>query len=142
MQVHDACLWRALPGWPFPAITCTISVACLSIACTALPSLLQGIAMLNLGSTKTGLLLLWGLFVYDIFWVFCTPVMVRLADDHAQACVTSACVTALHVHNVYVPDAGRMQHDCAPILPPPKPQQTWRHLHDRTLNCFASSSMP
>jgi minor histocompatibility antigen H13 len=40
---------------------------------------MQGIAMLNLGSTHTGLLLLWGLFFYDIFWVFCTPVMVAVA---------------------------------------------------------------
>jgi Signal peptide peptidase len=35
--------------------------------------------MLNLGSTSTGLVLLWGLFVYDIFWVFFTPVMVTVA---------------------------------------------------------------
>jgi len=40
---------------------------------------LQGIAMLNLGSYKVGCILLWGLFVYDIFWVFGTDVMVTVA---------------------------------------------------------------
>ncbi|KAG9142072.1 hypothetical protein Leryth_016292 [Lithospermum erythrorhizon] len=34
-----------------------------------------GIEMLSLGSFKTGAILLAGLFVYDIFWVFFTPVM-------------------------------------------------------------------
>ena len=35
--------------------------------------------MLNLGSTQTGAILLGGLFVYDVFWVFGTPVMVTVA---------------------------------------------------------------
>ena len=35
--------------------------------------------MLNLGSTKTGVILLWGLFLYDVWWVFFTPVMVAVA---------------------------------------------------------------
>lgn len=43
--------------------------------------LVQGIAMLNLGSTQVGLILLWGLFFYDIFWVFFTPVMVTVAKN-------------------------------------------------------------
>ena len=40
---------------------------------------MQGIAVINLGATKTGLILLWGLFLYDIFWVFGTSVMVTVA---------------------------------------------------------------
>jgi minor histocompatibility antigen H13 len=43
--------------------------------------MLQGIAMLNLGSTQVGMILLWGLFFYDIFWVFFTPVMVTVARN-------------------------------------------------------------
>ena len=35
--------------------------------------------MLNLGSMKTGVILLWGLFLYDVWWVFFTPVMVAVA---------------------------------------------------------------
>ncbi|KAF1865481.1 hypothetical protein Lal_00004856 [Lupinus albus] len=42
---------------------------------------IQGIEMLSLGSFKTGAILLGGLFVYDIFWVFCTPVMVSVAKS-------------------------------------------------------------
>ncbi|KVI05209.1 Peptidase A22B, signal peptide peptidase [Cynara cardunculus var. scolymus] len=37
--------------------------------------------MLSLGSFKTGAILLAGLFVYDIFWVFFTPVMVSVAKS-------------------------------------------------------------
>ncbi|XP_071732129.1 signal peptide peptidase-like [Rutidosis leptorrhynchoides] len=40
---------------------------------------IQGIEMLSLGSFKTGAILLCGLFFYDIFWVFFTPVMVSVA---------------------------------------------------------------
>jgi len=40
-----------------------------------------GIEVLPLGSTWNGLILLWGLFFYDIFWVFCTPVMVSVARN-------------------------------------------------------------
>lgn len=36
----------------------------------------EGIEHLSLGSVQTGAILLSGLFFYDIFWVFCTPVMV------------------------------------------------------------------
>ncbi|KAF3661814.1 Minor histocompatibility antigen H13 [Capsicum annuum] len=41
----------------------------------------KGIEMLSLGSFKTGAILLAGLFVYDIFWVFFTPVMVSVAKS-------------------------------------------------------------
>eukprot|EP00834_Sanchytrium_tribonematis_P006161 NODE_429_length_7612_cov_0.787968.p3 type:complete len:357 gc:universal NODE_429_length_7612_cov_0.787968:3715-2645(-) len=39
----------------------------------------QAIALLDLDSVKTGILLMWGLFFYDIFWVFGTDVMVSVA---------------------------------------------------------------
>lgn len=42
---------------------------------------IQGIEMLSLGSFKVGAILLGGLFVYDIFWVFFTPVMVSVAKS-------------------------------------------------------------
>ncbi|CAN6481998.1 unnamed protein product [Victoria cruziana] len=42
---------------------------------------IQGIEMLSLGSFKIGCILLSGLFVYDIFWVFFTPVMVSVAKS-------------------------------------------------------------
>ncbi|MBA0574550.1 hypothetical protein Golob_001743 [Gossypium lobatum] len=42
---------------------------------------IQGIEMLSLGSFKTGAILLTGLFVYDILWVFFTPVMVSVAKS-------------------------------------------------------------
>ncbi|KAJ1277545.1 hypothetical protein BS78_04G012800 [Paspalum vaginatum] len=44
-------------------------------------SILQGVKMLSLGSFKTGAILLLGFFVYDIFWVFFTPVMVSVAKS-------------------------------------------------------------
>lgn len=42
---------------------------------------IQGIEMLSLGSFKIGGILLVGLFFYDIFWVFFTPVMVSVAKS-------------------------------------------------------------
>ena len=42
---------------------------------------LEGIEHLNLGSVHVGTILLAGLFLYDIFWVFCTPVMVAVAKN-------------------------------------------------------------
>ncbi|XP_076940949.1 signal peptide peptidase-like [Bidens hawaiensis] len=42
---------------------------------------IQGIEMLSLGSFTTGSILLVGLFFYDIFWVFFTPVMVSVAKS-------------------------------------------------------------
>ncbi|KAL3134989.1 hypothetical protein ABBQ32_007943 [Trebouxia sp. C0010 RCD-2024] len=41
----------------------------------------QGIEHLSLGAVSTGVILLSGLFFYDIFWVFCTPVMVSVAKS-------------------------------------------------------------
>eukprot|EP01118_Nematostelium_gracile_P007225 TRINITY_DN233_c0_g7_i1.p1 TRINITY_DN233_c0_g7~~TRINITY_DN233_c0_g7_i1.p1 ORF type:complete len:355 (-),score=93.43 TRINITY_DN233_c0_g7_i1:68-1066(-) len=42
---------------------------------------IQGVAMLSLGSYKIGCTLLGGLFVYDVFWVFGTDVMVTVAKS-------------------------------------------------------------
>lgn len=42
---------------------------------------IQGIEFLSLGSVQIGCILLVGLFFYDIFWVFCTPVMVSVAKS-------------------------------------------------------------
>ena len=42
---------------------------------------MQGIEMLSLGSVQVGVILLSGLFFYDIFWVFFTPVMVTVAKS-------------------------------------------------------------
>lgn len=42
---------------------------------------LEGIEHLSLGSVHVGVILLCGLFLYDIFWVFCTPVMVSVAKN-------------------------------------------------------------
>ena len=41
----------------------------------------QGIECISVGSFQVGLILLWGLFFYDIFWVFFTPVMVSVAKN-------------------------------------------------------------
>lgn len=60
---------------------CTSSVSAVSVPLQSKPSTVQGIAMLNLGSTQVGMILLWGLFFYDIFWVFFTPVMVTVAKN-------------------------------------------------------------
>eukprot|EP00300_Choanocystis_sp_HF-7_P007888 c15565_g1_i1.p1 GENE.c15565_g1_i1~~c15565_g1_i1.p1 ORF type:complete len:367 (+),score=85.09 c15565_g1_i1:608-1708(+) len=40
---------------------------------------IQGIEVLSLGNIKIGIVLLLGLFVYDVFWVFGTDVMVSVA---------------------------------------------------------------
>eukprot|EP00891_Asterochloris_glomerata_P007431 jgi/Astpho2/7431/e_gw1.00114.103.1_t len=42
---------------------------------------IQGVEHLSLGAVSTGVILLAGLFFYDIFWVFCTPVMVSVAKS-------------------------------------------------------------
>ncbi|KAI8977379.1 signal peptide peptidase-domain-containing protein [Mycotypha africana] len=42
---------------------------------------INAIQLLSLDSFKTGIILLSGLFVYDIFWVFYTPVMVSVATN-------------------------------------------------------------
>ena len=36
----------------------------------------QGVEHISIGAVQTGVILLSGLFFYDIFWVFFTPVMV------------------------------------------------------------------
>lgn len=41
---------------------------------------MQGIEHLSIGAVSTGVILLSGLFFYDIFWVFCTPVMVSVVS--------------------------------------------------------------
>lgn len=40
-----------------------------------------GVESVSLGSVQTATILLSGLFIYDIFWVFCTPVMVNVAKN-------------------------------------------------------------
>jgi minor histocompatibility antigen H13 len=42
---------------------------------------MQGIRSVSLGSFTVGLVLLWGLFFYDVFWVFGTDVMVTVAKN-------------------------------------------------------------
>jgi len=42
---------------------------------------IQGVALISLGSFQTGCILLGGLFLYDIFWVFGTDVMVTVAKS-------------------------------------------------------------
>ena len=42
---------------------------------------IQGMERISLGSFKVGAILLVGLFFYDIFWVFGTPVMVEVAKS-------------------------------------------------------------
>eukprot|EP00884_Botryococcus_braunii_P014370 jgi/Botrbrau1/22934/Bobra.0030s0011.1 len=42
---------------------------------------LQGLEHFSIGAVQTGIILLCGLFFYDIFWVFCTPVMVTVAKS-------------------------------------------------------------
>lgn len=42
---------------------------------------IQAIEFLSVGSVQIGAILLCGLFVYDVFWVFCTPVMVTVAKS-------------------------------------------------------------
>eukprot|EP00889_Picochlorum_renovo_P005404 jgi/Picre1/32434/NNA_007780.t1 len=42
---------------------------------------LQGVEHLSLGTVQNGVILLCGLFFYDVFWVFCTPVMVSVAKS-------------------------------------------------------------
>jgi len=41
----------------------------------------QGVAFISLGNYKTGCILLGGLFVYDVWWVFGTDVMVTVAKS-------------------------------------------------------------
>lgn len=47
----------------------------------ALSLALNAIGLMSLDSFRTGAIMLGGLFVYDIFWVFATPVMVSVAKN-------------------------------------------------------------
>lgn len=58
---------------------------------------LSAITMLHLDSFKTGMTLLAGLFVYDVFWVFGTDVMVSVAKSF------NAPVKLLFPRNIFVP---------------------------------------
>ena len=51
---------------------------------------IQGIEHLSLGAVSTGVILLSGLFVYDIFWVFCTPVMVQARAGWSRGAHTAS----------------------------------------------------
>eukprot|EP01088_Endostelium_zonatum_P010267 TRINITY_DN2364_c0_g1_i1.p1 TRINITY_DN2364_c0_g1~~TRINITY_DN2364_c0_g1_i1.p1 ORF type:complete len:390 (-),score=68.46 TRINITY_DN2364_c0_g1_i1:25-1194(-) len=42
---------------------------------------IKGVSLITLGSFKVGMILLGGLFLYDIFWVFATEVMVTVAKS-------------------------------------------------------------
>lgn len=54
----------------------------------------QGIEHLSLGAVSTGVILLSGLFVYDIFWVFCTPVMVSVVSAFSHMLLPSVAIHA------------------------------------------------
>jgi hypothetical protein len=53
----------------------------------------EGIEHLSLGSVQTGAILLSGLFFYDIFWVFCTPVMVQQPARLSRVADNCLCYT-------------------------------------------------
>mmetsp|Transcript_18937 Transcript_18937/g.53063 ORF Transcript_18937/g.53063 Transcript_18937/m.53063 type:complete len:355 (-) Transcript_18937:316-1380(-) len=63
------CVWYYINKSPFANNTLGLAFS------------LEGIEHLSLGSTTVGIILLCGLFLYDIFWVFCTPVMVSVATN-------------------------------------------------------------
>eukprot|EP00898_Chlorokybus_atmophyticus_P008048 jgi/Chlat1/8244/Chrsp77S07672 len=73
---------RVLGPWrlqlPYVSKGMTCSTLCVQ---TNMAHCVQGIEFLSLGSFKIGCILLCGLFVYDVFWVFCTPVMVSVAKS-------------------------------------------------------------
>ena len=52
----------------------------------------QGIEHLSLGAVSTGVILLSGLFFYDIFWVFCTPVMVSVVSPPPPPQLLGRCI--------------------------------------------------
>ena len=66
----------------------------------------QGIEHLSLGAVSTGVILLSGLFFYDIFWVFCTPVMVSVVSTCAVTTYNtyhmSSGMTVCIIHHTYV----------------------------------------
>ena len=42
---------------------------------------IQGIRLMSVGSFLNGFIMLWGLFIYDVFWVFGTDVMITVAKN-------------------------------------------------------------
>jgi len=56
---------------------------------------LQAISLLSMGSYQIGCILLSGLFIYDIFWVFGTDVMVTVAKSF------DAPIKLLFPHNIF-----------------------------------------
>jgi hypothetical protein len=66
------------------SVISTIYITTGSWACSNLFGIafsVQGIEMLSLGSYLNGCILLCGLFIYDVFWVFGTDVMVTVAKS-------------------------------------------------------------
>ena len=92
---------------------------------------LQGLEHIGLGSVQTGALLLCGLFVYDIFWVFCTPVMVSVAKSFdapikllfpkGGAAGSAAAAAALATATKVVGDVVAAVTDLAPAASPERP---------------------
>lgn len=66
---------------------------------------LSAITMLHLDSFKTGMTLLAGLFIYDIFWVFGTDVMVSVAKSF------NAPIKLLFPRNILVPEWWNLSKD-------------------------------
>ena len=91
---------------------------------------LQGLEHIGLGSIQIGALLLCGLFVYDIFWVFCTPVMVSVAKSfdapikllfpRGGSALPSAAAALANATKV-VGDVVAAVADLAPATPPERP---------------------
>eukprot|EP01026_Neomeris_dumetosa_P071814 TRINITY_DN7279_c0_g1_i2.p2 TRINITY_DN7279_c0_g1~~TRINITY_DN7279_c0_g1_i2.p2 ORF type:complete len:366 (+),score=47.62 TRINITY_DN7279_c0_g1_i2:869-1966(+) len=83
LDIQDITLPFALGIFPTSAVAIwyAISKHWLGNNILGLAFSIEGIEYLSLGSTQNGVILLAGLFVYDIFWVFCTPVMVTVAKQ-------------------------------------------------------------
>jgi len=73
---------------------------------------IQGISMFSIGSFKTASILLVGLFFYDVFWVFGTPVMVTVAKK-----------TRRTYQAAFPEELGEERGGEAEPLPP----RSWRH---------------
>lgn len=90
---------------------------------------LQGVEHIGLGSVQIGAMLLAGLFFYDIFWVFCTPVMVTVAKSFDAPIKLlfprggSALPAAAALANAtkVVGDVVAAVTDLAPATPPERP---------------------
>ncbi|KAF8398254.1 hypothetical protein HHK36_017181 [Tetracentron sinense] len=87
-MLHRSIGWPTI-YWDSHSAFRSLGIACIVDICLHLVFLdhkfnsdvFLGIEMLSLGSFKTGAILLAGLFIYDIFWVFFTPVMVSVAKS-------------------------------------------------------------